>query len=242
MRIPLFPRAVGIGLAVTAAVGGCSNDNVVPFDPTRDARLRIVHASLAPAGEADFLIDGARVTRLDYAQTTAYVTVAGGTRNIGMQDLPDQDGNPGPTFITAPVDLTPGTFHSAIVTGSGTEIAAFATTDGATPPAGNWSLRIVHAGQSTPSLDLYVAPQGADLNAVTPLVSGIDWKEVTEYQVIAVGSLRIHLTPTGSKAPLISSNEIAFQDGQVSSLFVFDNFTPGNLPVGLLLADGGDLE
>ena len=182
MQIPLFARTLGLVLAVAALASSCSNDNVVPFDPSRDAKLRIVHGSLAPAGDADFLIDGSRVTRLGYRETTAYITVAGGSRTIAMQDLPDQDGNPGPTFITAPVDLSPGVFHSVVVTGSGSEIAAIATTDGATPPAGNWSLRIVHAGQSTPSLDLYVTPQGADLNAATPLVSGIDWKEVTEYQ------------------------------------------------------------
>jgi hypothetical protein len=242
MQIPLFARTLGMVLAVAALASSCSNDNVVPFDPSRDAKLRIVHGSLAPGGEADFLIDGSRVTRLGYRETTAYITVAGGSRTIAMQDLPDQDGNPGPTFISAPVDLSPGVFHSVIVTGSGSEIAAFATTDGATPPAGNWSLRIVHAGQSTPSLDLYVTPEGADLNAATPLVSGIDWKEVSEYQVIGVARLQIHLTPTGSKTPLISSNPITFQDGQVSSMFVFDNPTPGNLPFGVFLADGGDLE
>lgn len=73
-------------------------------------------------------------------------------------------------------------------------------------------------------------------------MTGIDWREVTDYQVIATGPLQIRLTATGTKQALISSSQITFQDGQVSSLFVFDNSAPGNLPIGLLLGDGGVLE
>jgi hypothetical protein len=232
-----FPLAL-LALAVTA----CSNTDIAPFDPNTQAKLRIVHASLAPAGEADFLLDGARVARLGYAQTTAYIDVAAGGRTITMRDLPDQDGNPGPTFIAAPVTLPAGQFHTLVITGSGADVSVVTTTDGGTPAAGNFSLRIVHAGQGTASLDLYVTAQGADLNAATPLVSGIDWREVTDYQVLGTASLQVRLTATGTKTPVISSNEIAFQDGQVSTLFVFDNSTQGALPVGLLLADGGVLE
>jgi hypothetical protein len=234
-------RWLPLALLGAALASGCNDNNIPPFDPTTQARLRIAHASLAPAGEADFLLDGGRVTRLGYAQTTAYIDVAAGGRTIAMRGLPDQDGNPGPTFIETPITIPAGQFHTVVITGSGADITAITTTDGASPPAGNWNLRIVHAGQGAPSLDLYVTPQGADLNAATPLVAGIDWREVTDYQLIATGTLQIRLTATGTKSPLISSNAIAFQDQQVSTLFVFDNSNPGNLPVGLLLADGGDL-
>ncbi len=242
MQIPLFGRWLPLALLALTLASGCNSDDIAPFDPSRDAKLRLVHASSSPGGQADFLLDGARVTRLGYAQTTAYITVTAGTRTIGMQGLPDQDGNPGPTFISTPVAITAGQFQTVVITGGGADIAAITTTDASTPGSGNWSLRVVHAGQGTPSLDLYVTAAGADLNAATPLVTGIDWREATDYQVIATGSLRIHLTPTGTKTPLISSNTIAFQDGQVSTLFVFDNSTPGALPVGLLLGDGGVLE
>jgi hypothetical protein len=235
-------RCLGLALGAVGFAAGCSDDDPAPFDPTREAKFRIVNASPAAQGEADFLLDGGRVARLGYAQTTTYIDVTAGTRTLEMRDLPDQDGNPGPTFISTPIDITAGRFESAIVTGSGADIAAIVTIDGATPPGGSWSLRVIHAGQSTTSLDLYVTAPDADLNAATPLVAGIDWKETTDYQVIGVGTLQIRLTPTGTKTPVISSNSIPFQDGQVSSLFVFDNATPGNLPVGLLLADGGVLE
>jgi hypothetical protein len=242
MPTSLLARWFPLALLAVALTSGCGDNDILPFDPTTQAKLRVVHASLAPQGEADFLLDGGRITRLGYGQTTAYIDVAAGGRTIGMRDLPDQDGNPGPTYIEAPVTLTAGQFHTVVITGAGADVAALTTSDGATPAAGNWSLRIVHAGQGTPSLDLYVTPPGADLNAATPLVAGIDWREVTEYQVIATGTLQIRLTPTGAKTALISSNQIAFQEQQVSTLFVFDNSTQGNLPVGLLLGDGGDLE
>jgi hypothetical protein len=242
--MPISHSARWLGLAVAAAglAGGCSNNDLDPFDPTRDAKLRIINASLAAQGDADFLLDGGRVTRLGYAQETNYINVTAGGRTIEMRDLPDQDGNPGPTFISTPLTLTAGEFHTVVITGSGADIAAVTTTDGDTPAAGNWSLRIVHAGQATTALDLYVTAEAADLNAATPLVTGIDWKEVTAYQPVAAGRLQVRLTATGTKNTLLSSAAIDFQNGQVSTLFVYDNSTPGNLPVGRLLGDGGVLE
>jgi hypothetical protein len=41
---------------------------------------------------------------------------------------------------------------------------------------------------------------------------------------------------------VISSEPTSFQNGQISTLFVFDNETQGNLPFARLLADGGVLE
>jgi hypothetical protein len=161
MQTSRFTRWLPLVALVVALGSGCGNDNIQPFDPTTQAKLRLVHASLAPGGEADFLLDGARVTRLGYGQTTTYIDVTAGTRTITLRDLPDQDGNPGPTFIGTPVTLTAGQFHTVVITGSGADIAAMTTTDGADPPAGNWNLRVVHAGQGTPSLDLYVTAQGA---------------------------------------------------------------------------------
>lgn len=242
--LPARARAFAFLVSLVAALlSACGGDSAVaPFDPSRDAKLRVVHASSAPQGQADFLLESARITRLGYGQTTTYVTVTAGTRTISMQGLPDQDGNPGPTFITTPVLLTPGQFHTVTITGAGADIAAILSVDGDNPGANNFSVRVTHAGQNTPALDLYVTAQGADLNAATPLAAGIAWKEVSDYQVQAAGPLQIRLTETGSKVPLISSSEITFQNGQVSTLFVFDNATQGSLPVGLLLADGGVLE
>jgi hypothetical protein len=242
MPTPFVTRWIPLAALAAMLAAGCSNDIIPPFDPSTQAKLRLVHATLAPGGQTDFLFDGARVTRLDYRETTAYIDVMAGDRIITLRGLPDQDGNPGPTFIEAPVTLTPGQFHSVVFTGDAANLTAITTTDGANPPAGNWSLRVMHAGQGTPALDLYVTTQGADLNAATPLVTGIDWQEVTDYQEIAAGPLQVRLTPTGTKQALISTNEITFQDGQVSVFYVLDFPTPGNLPFGLLLADGGDLE
>lgn len=237
------PRAIALLAPVLVALlGACGESAVAPFDPSRDAKLRVVHGSQAPQGQADILLEGARITRLGYGQTTAYVTVTAGTRTIAMQGLPDQDGNPGPTFISTPVTITAGQFHTVTFTGGGADIAAITAIDGDNPGANNFSIRVTHAGQGTPALDLYVTPQGADLNAATPLVTGIDWKEVTDYQVQGAAALQIRLTQTGTKTPLISSNQITFQSEQVSTLFVFDNASQGSLPVGLLLADGGELE
>lgn len=242
MQTPFFRwfRAALLALPLAA---GCGNDPTNAFDPSRDLKLRIVHASAAPGGSAEFLFDGQRVTQLGYGQNTPYLQVTGGSHTIGMRGAPDQDGNPGPMLFSTTVSLTAGQFQTVVVTGTGSEITAITITDQSTAATGNWQIRVMHAGQSTPALDLYVTAPGADLNAATPLVTGINWRDVTDYQLIGVGSYQIRLTPTGTKTALISSSDqgLAFQDGQVSSLLVLDNPTSGAPPAGFLLPDGGVL-
>lgn len=222
-------------------VGGCGGTDANPFDPTRDAKLRLLHASSAPGGQADFLVAGVRAARLDYGQRTNYVTVSAGTLAIGMQSLPDDDGNPILTFLATSTTITAGQFHTVVITGPEGNVAAVTTTEGGPPPAGNISLRVLHAGETTAALDLYVTAPDADLNAATPLVTGIDPREVTDYQVIGTATHQVWLTTTGTKTPLIAS-PITLADRQVTTLFVVDNPTPGEPPVGFLLPDGGDLE
>ncbi|HET8624816.1 MAG TPA: DUF4397 domain-containing protein [Gemmatimonadales bacterium] len=237
--MPILHSARWLGLALAALAAGCGSDD--PFDPDTEGKLRITNASLAAGGDADFVLDGSGVTRLAYLRTSGYLTMDAGAHDIAMRDLPDENGVPGPTFISAPITVTAGRFQTVVITGSGTEITALTTIDEAAPGGGNWSLRIIHAGQAAPSLDLYVTTPDADLNAATPLVTGIDWKEVTAYQEIGIGRFQIRLTPTGTKTALISSAALTFAEGQVASLIVFDNTNPSGAPFGVILPDG-DLE
>jgi hypothetical protein len=237
MPTSILLRWLPLALFAATLTAGCGNDS--GFDPATQARLRLVHASLAPGGQADFLLDGVPVNRLAYRQSTGYIDVAAGARTISMRGLPDQDGIPGPTFVSGPVTVNAGRFHSAVVTGADADITVIGATDEATPPSDRWSLRVVHVAQGTAPLDLYVTDPGADLNAATPLLAGIDWREVTDYQAVAAGQqLQIRLTPAGTKEPLISSETITVPEGQVASIYVFDNPAAPTEPFGALVADG----
>jgi hypothetical protein len=241
MHRSLLHRWCAALLAVPLVVG-CGDDPIAPFDPSRDLRLRMVNASVAAGGNAEFLLDGQSAGLLAYGQSTPYFQATGGTRTITMRDEPTDDGLPGPTLFTAQVPLTAGQFQTVFVTGSGSELAAITTTELSDAPADNFRLRVVHAGTTTPALDLYVTEEGADISAAAPLVGGIDPREVTDYQVIPFGSYQLRLTAAGTKDVLISSNQITFLDGQVTSLVVLDNPTAGEPPAGFIVPDGGDLD
>ncbi|MGH7629582.1 MAG: DUF4397 domain-containing protein [Gemmatimonadales bacterium] len=241
MQTQVFRRLSAAALALPL-LAGCGGTDVNPFDPTRDAKLRLLHASSAPGGQADFLLAGVRAARLDYGQPTNYLTVSAGTLAIGMQSLPDDDGNPILTFLATSATITAGQFHTVVITGPEGNVAAVTATEGGPPAAGNVSLRVLHAGETTAALDLYVTAPDADLNAATPLVTGIDPREVTDYQVIGTATLQVRLTTTGTKTPLIASSPTTFADRQVTTLFVVDHPTPGEPPVGFFLPDGGALE
>ena len=241
MPTPLFRRARAALLFLPLAAA-CGNDPIVPFDPSRDLRVRIVNASVAAGGSAEFLMDGQSAGLLAYGQSTPYFQATGGSRTIVMRDEPDSDGLPGATLFTATVSLTAGQFQTVFITGSGSDLAAITTTEQSDAPDGSFRLRVVHAGPTTPPLDLYVTEEGADINAATPLIAGIDPREVTDYQVIAFGAYQLRLTVAATKDVLIASNRTTFLEGQVTTLLVLDNPTPGQPPAGFVVPDGGDLD
>ena len=228
-------------LAVPLLVG-CGDDPIESFDPSRDLRLRIINASLAAGGAAEFLIDDRSAGLLGYGQGTPYFQITGGNRTVVMRDEPDGEGLPGPTLFSAAVTLTPGQFQTLVISGAGSDLAALTATDQSEAPGGNILLRVLHAGAGTPSLDLYVIAVEADLQTATPLVSGIDPREVTEYQTLPFGRYQLRLTTAGTKDVLAGAPEQTFDDGQVATLVVFDNPTPGQPPVVPIIPDGGDLD
>ena len=233
-----FIRWFRLGILALPLAFGCGNDS--SFDPNRDLKLRIVNASTAAGGSAELLLDGQSAGLLTYGQSTPYFTATGGGHTIEMRDEPT-DGVPGPLLFTTSVTLTAGEFQTVVVTGSASDLAAITTTEESEAGSGTFLLRVVHAGPTTPSLDLYVNAQGTDINTVNPLVSGIDPREVTAYQTIPVGTYQVRLTQAGTKDPLISANGLTIQDGQVATLLVLDNPTPGSPPAGFVVPDGGDL-
>ena len=242
----LLLRRFRTALFLLPIAAACGDDPIAPFDPSRDLRLRMVNASVAPGGSAEFLLDGQSAGVLAYARSSPYFQVTGGSRTIVMRDEPDPDGLPGPTLFTTTVALTAGQFQTVVIAGAGSDLTAITTTELSGAPSGNFRLRVVHAGPTTPSLDLYVTAVGADINAATPLISGIDPREVTDYQVITFGIYQIRLTTAGTKDVVIPSNPsqepLTFEDGQVATLLILDNLTSGQPPAGVILPDGGDLD
>jgi hypothetical protein len=224
-------------LALPVAVA-CGTDS--SFDPSRDLRLRLVNASTAAGGTAEMLLDGQSAGLLAYGQSTPYFVATGGGHTIVMRDEPTE-GVPGPVLFTTSVTLTAGEFQTVIISGSASDLAAITATEESEAGDGTFLLRVIHAGLTTPSLDLYVNAEGTDINTVTPLISGVDPREVTDYQQIPVGSYQLRVTAAGTKDALISANSLSVQEGQVATLLVLDNPSPGNPPVGFVVPDGGDL-
>jgi hypothetical protein len=234
----LFSRWSRLALLTLPLAVACGSDST--FDPNRDLKLRIVNASTAAGGPAELLLDEQSAGLLAYGQSTPYFTAPGGGHTITMRDEPT-DGVPGPVLFTTNVTLSAGEFQTVIVTGSASDLAAITATEQSEAGDGTFLLRVIHAGPTTPSLDLYLNAQGTDINTVTPLISGIDPREVTDYQTVPVGSYQVRLTTSGTKDVLISANSLSIQSGQVATILVLDNPTAGGAPAAFVVPDGGDL-
>jgi hypothetical protein len=220
---------------------GCGDGPIAPFDPSRDLRLRIVNASVAAGGAAEFLLDNQSAGLLGYGAGTPYFQATGGSRTIEMRDEPTDDGLPGPTLFTTQVSLSAGQFQTVIVTGSASELAAITTTELSDAPDGSFRLRLVHAGITTPALDLYVVAEGASIDDVSPVISGIDPREVSEYQLFNIGTYDARLTTVGTK-DVVASNRLSIQENLAATMLVLDNPIPEEPPGAFVVRDGGDLD
>ncbi|MFO1462960.1 MAG: DUF4397 domain-containing protein [bacterium] len=87
----------------------------------------------------------------------------------------------------------------------------------------NAKLRLVNAAPSAPGLDFYFTAPNADLNSVTPLLSDLGFKEVSDYLTVGAATYRVRVTQTGTKTVLVDSGNFVLSPSQVRTGVVIDS-------------------
>jgi trimeric autotransporter adhesin len=102
-------------------------------------------------------------------------------------------------------------------------------------------LRVVHGSPSTGAVDLYLLPDGADLNdaAVTPSFGAVPFGADTGILSIAPGVYDVYVTPAGDKSVVaIELQDVALIGGEVLDVIARDPATDGSegaLPLPLVI-------
>jgi hypothetical protein len=149
-------------------------------------------------------------------------------------------GNPNVVALQFPLDVEQGNELTAIVTGylsSGTPaIQPLALLNDRRSVVTEAKLRITHGSPATGAVDLYLVPNGTDLNAATttPAFAGVPFGADTGILSIAPGTYDVYVTPAGNKGVVaIEVQNLALSGGEVLDVVARDpaiSGSEGSLP------------
>ena len=218
-------------LAATALTAACSDDDNT--GPESESRVRVVHAS-PDAPSVDVLLDDAKVlSDVPYLASSDYLATSAGDHNLKVNAAGTST-----TAIDADVTLADGTDYTVVASDLVAQITPIVLQDDNTAPAaGNARVRAIHGAPSAPAVDIYVTAPGADLEAATPVLTGVEFGDVADYLEVPAGEYQVRVTPAGTKPVAIDSGALTLESGQVRTAIAVDA-AGGGAPFDLLvLAD-----
>lgn len=114
-------------------------------------------------------------------------------------------------------------FYTIVTTSPAPNIAIQVLTDDDTPPqSGDYKLRFMDTSTQAGPIDVYVVPQGTNLNNATPVLSGITNGQVSAYLQLAPGSYVMQVTRYGVKTSVLYSVVFAPAANGIYSAFFLD--------------------
>lgn len=218
-------------LAAAALTAACGDDDD-NTGPDGEARVRVVHAS-PDAPDVDVLVDDSEVLAdVPYLGASDYLVLTSGDHNFKVNAA-----GTATTVIDADASLTDGSDYTVIASGLAATIEPLVLEDDNSAPAtGEVRLRAIHGAPGAPAVDIYVTAPGADLEAETPALTGVEFGDVSEYLDVPAGDYQLRVTPTGVKLAVIDSGTLSLAAGQVRTAVAVDA-AGGGAPFGLLLLE-----
>jgi hypothetical protein len=221
--------------ATLLLLAGCGDGN----DPvSRDAALRVVHAS-PDAPDVNVLVDGAAaLSNVAYKDGSEYLALDAGTHDIAVQAIT-------PAGTATVIDLSdtqldPDTDYSVLAVGKvadDTLRALVLDNPAAAIPAGKLRARVVHAAPGAPAVDVYVTAPGP-LGGAAPLATLAFGDDAGPVELDA-GDYEIRIaTPGAGGSVVYDSGTVPLPAGADLLVVAVDNTTTGSSPVSLVVNTG----
>ncbi len=175
----------------------------------RDARIRLAHFS-PDANGVDVYIDGKkRMNRVPYQAVSDYITLPAGKHTIEVRG----EGQPetSPALVTASPELAGGESFTAAALGPVANIQAKVFQDDlALPAAGKSKIRVIHASDGTPTVDVGV--KDGDV-----LFPSVEFGAITTYVEVAAGPYVLQVRKAGDTAVAIEK-PVTVQPGGIYTI------------------------
>ena len=214
-------RVAPLILALAAA---CEDDATGPSQ--QEGRVRAIHA-IGNAPAVDVLADGAvAASALTFGNASGYASLSAGAHTVTVRATGQTT-----ALLTAAPTVVANTDYTFVAAGrlgatTGPTPRLIAITDAAAPPAGQASIRVVHASPAAGNVDVYATSPTADIATATPVLTNVAFGAVAAPLDVAAGTYRFRVTPTGTKIVAIDVNDVAVTAGKYVAVAVGDN-APG---------------
>jgi hypothetical protein len=206
---------------VLALFAACSDDTTGPS--SQEGRVRAIHA-IGNAPAVDVLADGAVAAGgLTFGNKSPYASLSAAAHTITVRATGQTA-----TLLTASPAVAANTDYTFIAAGrlgatTGPTPRLIAITDAAAPPAGQASIRVVHASPAAGNVDVYATAPTADLATATPVLTNVAFGAVAAPLNVPAGTYRFRVTPTGTKTVAIDANNVVVAAGNFVAVAVGDN-------------------
>ena len=167
--------------------------------------VRVVHAS-PDAPNVDVWVDGTKaLTDVAFGKYSDYVALPAGAHKFQVVAT----GTTGPAVIDVTPTLEAGKYYTVIAANQLASIQPLLLVDDlATPAAGKFHLRVVHASPDAPAVDVAVA--GGPV-----LVSNLAFPKNTEFAPVDAGTYTVEVRPAGTTNAVLTLPNVKFEAGKL---------------------------
>lgn len=189
---------------------GCSDDEdpISPAPTTPTAKVMVVHASPDAPG-VDLLVDNAVVgTNLTFPNSTGYLDVPAGTRNVKVNVTGTQT-----TVIGADLNIAGNSAYSAFAVNTVANIEPLVLVDNLTAPAsGKAHVRFIHLSPDAPAVDI-------TLTDGTVVFSNVAFKGSVDFTPLDAGTYPLQVRVAGTSTVALDLGNITLDAGKIYTVF-----------------------
>jgi Domain of unknown function (DUF4397) len=195
---------------------GCGGGN-----SSTTQQLRIVMAS-PDAPPVDILIDGSQVaTALDYTNSTAYLAVKSGGRQIQILTVSNST-----SIFKQTIAVTASANQTLLLTGPASKMQSLLLTDGATTTVttatGMGQIRVVNASFTMGPADVYIVNVGSSIAGTTPATAKLAFNQPTSYKSEAIGNYQVFMTQPGTTNVFLNTGPLELTQSQFQTVVALD--------------------
>jgi hypothetical protein len=213
------------------ALAACSDDDAT--NPVPQGRVRVVHA-ISDVPMTDVLLDGTKVKAgLAYKSADAYRT---GT--VGQHPVKVRKQNAAADLVSVNHNVQADKDYTIIAYGSEAQPKSFALTDDNTAPAaGKARVRVVHAADGEPNVDVYVVKAVGDLATATAAATNIAPGAASAYVTKDADTYLVIFTGVGNKTAVLTVQNVDLANGKVRTVVAVEKAGGGTPLEGVKLDD-----
>lgn len=200
---------ISFSTAILFGFTACSEDeDPVAPTPNPTAKVMVIHASPDAPG-VDLLVDNSVAgSNLTFPNSTGYLEVEAGTRNIKVNVTGTQT-----TVIGADLNIAANTAYSAFAVNTVANLEPLVLVDNLTAPAsGKSHVRFIHLSPDAPAVDI-------TLTDGTVVFSNVAFKDVVDFTPLDAAAYNLQVRAAGTTTVVLDLGTVTLQAGKIYTVF-----------------------